>query len=524
MNKLVGYTVLVLGTLGFLLVYGLVNDTIRDIAYEGSGLQFVSIGKEDAIKSDHTEPFTIKYYTNQKGDRLDFYMTNGLTFEGYTLYVYEGASTEDNVYTLAEKAVRNEIQFTDTLNNLSRDKFFDFITSMDNFEGAKLNKYNYVDGWFGFLDDTVIIFVIFGLIFFVICLLSNSFFAYLNKNISGLIEWGIIGLLYIGFSYLIGLTNFPMWYPCDPLLHDYRNFASLLLPFILFRYVKYKSSHLEFSDREIIKFFTIIIGTFVIGYILSRIGFAIDSSKFGKILMIEPHGPFKLFMGFAVSLAAGNLLANLVLRMIKMRGSEKILKKTELALNTSSANLQSLHSTINPHFLYNSLNSIASTAKVDGDKTEKMALALSSFYKYITNSKNENTTTLSEEIEMLENYLEIEKIRFEEVLTVDLDIDANSTNCNLPRLLLQPLVENAIKYGYNESGINVKIKAQKIDNQLVIKIFDSGSNFGSDMQIGFGIKSVNQKLNMLYPDNHTLEFNKVPSKHILISINQNKII
>ena len=180
MNKLVGYTVLVLGTLGFLLIYGLVSDSIRDIAYEGSGLQFVSIGKEDAIKSDHTEPYTIKYYTNQKGDNLDFYMTNGLTFDGYTLYVYEGASTEDNVYTLAEKAVRNEIQFTDTLNLLSRDNFFDLLTSMDNFKGAKLNKYNYVDGWFGFLDDTVIIFLIFGLIFFVVCLLTNSFFAYMT--------------------------------------------------------------------------------------------------------------------------------------------------------------------------------------------------------------------------------------------------------------------------------------------------------------------------------------------------------
>ena len=146
------------------------------------------------------------------------------------------------------------------------------------------------------------------------------------------------------------MSNFPMWYPFDPILNDSRSYASVLLPFILFRYVKHRINHLEFSDREVIKFFTIIIGTFVIGYILSRIGFAIDSSNFGNILMMEDHGPFKVIMGMAVSIAGGNLLANLVLRMIEMRGSEKLLKKTEFALDASTANLQSLQSTINPHF------------------------------------------------------------------------------------------------------------------------------------------------------------------------------
>ena len=85
------------------------------------------------------------------------------------------------------------------------------------------------------------------------------------------------------------------------------------------------------------------------------------------------------------------------------------------------------------------------------------------------------------------------------------------------------MVENAIKYGYSESGIKVKIVAEKLDDQLNIKIFDSGTDFGPDMQIGFGIKSVTQKLDLLYPEQHSIEFKNTPSKHILIEIDQNEI-
>ncbi|MFT4537036.1 MAG: two-component system LytT family sensor kinase, partial [Saprospiraceae bacterium] len=112
---------------------------------------------------------------------------------------------------------------------------------------------------------------------------------------------------------------------------------------------------------------------------------------------------------------------------------------------------------------------------------------------------------------------------FEDNLTVEIDVSSNAINCKLPRLLLQPLVENAVKYGYGESGINVKITAERISDQLIIRIYDSGAEFGLDMQIGFGIKSVNQKLELLYPDQHTLEFKNSPAKHILIEINQNEV-
>lgn len=517
MNKLVGYTVLVLGTLSVLLILGLVNDGMKDIVFEKNGLQFENLSKRNAI----TPTADIQFFSSQKEGEITMYKNSGYRNKGQwtNLLVYKSNIPNENIHTLAIKALSGQASDS-VIMNLDKNAMIDLIASLEDYRGAKLSRYNAESGWFGYIDDTVIIFVLFGFLFFFICLIVNSLSYYLSKKVNSKLQWFIPGLLILSLAYYSTLPGFSIWAPFSKNLNWVICFATIFLPFLVFRFMKKVSSDLEFSDKEVIKFFTIIIATYFIGFVCSQIGFSFDSKKFNNIFMIYNHGPHPLVMGMTISLATGNLLANLVLRMIKMRGSEKILKQTELALDTSSANLQSLQSTINPHFLYNSLNSIASTAKVDGDKTEKMALALSSFYKYITNRKNENTTTLSEEIEMLENYLEIEKIRFEEVLTVNLDIDIDATDCLLPRLLLQPLVENAIKYGYSESGINVKIKAEKIDNQLIIKIFDSGSDFGSDMQIGFGIKSVSQKLNMLYPDNHTLEFNNIPTKHILIMIDQ----
>lgn len=521
MNKLVGYTVLVLGTLGFLLIYGLVNDGMKDIVYEKNGLQFEKLSKYEAA-SPSNEPF---YFISQKNGELTFYSFPGYWNTNYKLdlSLYKTIDTLENLKSLSVKAASNQLDYTEYIRDLHQRDMAALLSKVEGFQGLKLSQYSFEKGWFGYLDDTPIIFVLFGFVLFILCLIFNSILSVLERYFGSTVRWLIPGLLIIGLTYVSVFGNWWIWFPYSQTLNTIRKIATIILPFLLYQIVIGKLSKLDFADREVLKFFTIILGTFGIGYIISQAGFAYDNNIDPNVMMVENHGPHPLIMGFAVALAAGNLLANLVRHMIKMRGSEKILKKTELALDESSANLQSLQSTINPHFLYNSLNSIASTAKVDGNKTEKMALALSSFYKYITNKNDEAITSISEEVEMLENYLKIEKIRFEENLNLDIDINPNAHDCKLPRLLLQPLVENAIKYGYGESGINVRIAAEKIGEQLIIHIYDSGADFGSDMQIGFGIKSVTQKLGLLYPNRHTLEFKNAPKKHILIQIDQNEV-
>ena len=184
------------------------------------------------------------------------------------------------------------------------------------------------------------------------------------------------------------------------------------------------------------------------------------------------------------------------------------------------AELEALTAKTNPHFLYNSLNTIAALAKTDADKTEKMAIELSKFLKYSTNRQSTNLVTVKEEIEMIQTYLKIEKIRFEDQLEYELHIAKNTETQMIPRFLLQPLVENALKHGY-QSGtqkINLAVEASMEMDNLVLKIKDSGAHFGNDLTAGYGLDSVTKKLHLLFPNAHHLELMNVPEKQIKITL------
>jgi two-component system, LytTR family, sensor kinase len=180
----------------------------------------------------------------------------------------------------------------------------------------------------------------------------------------------------------------------------------------------------------------------------------------------------------------------------------------------SSSSLASIQSRINPHFLYNALNSIASLARTEPRKTEEMALQLAKFYGQCSNIKSKPLITLAEELEILKSYLMIEKIRFGDRLQVILPTDDDVMECMIPSFTLQPIVENAIKYGYNteENVISIRITANTNDKSLTLRIYDSGPPFSGDMHSGYGLNSIAKKLKVLYPDRHTISFINEPEK------------
>ena len=148
----------------------------------------------------------------------------------------------------------------------------------------------------------------------------------------------------------------------------------------------------------------------------------------------------------------------------------KISQQSELLVKSQ---LNAIQARINPHFLYNSLNSIAELSGIDSNRTEKMALALSKLFQYNLNRENKMKAKISEEIEMVEQYLFVEKQRFDDRLDFKIDVDKTLKNKEIPKFLLQPLVENAIKHGISkivEKGI-IKIEMKFIESNLSIKIF-----------------------------------------------------
>ena len=221
-----------------------------------------------------------------------------------------------------------------------------------------------------------------------------------------------------------------------------------------------------------------------------------------------------------------NLIYSLNAQQKRLMLNQKDYEITRLNELKTKAELEALTAKTNPHFLYNSLNTIAALAKTDADKTEKMAIELSKFLKYSTNRKGTNLVTLQAEIEMVNTYLKIEKIRFEDQLTFQIEVSDAAKKRLIPRFLLQPLVENALKHGYQigTEQIELTIIARIEVEELVVQIKDSGAPFADDFTAGYGLDSVTKKLHLLFPNRHQLELLNTPEKQIQIRLQDDKII
>jgi two-component system LytT family sensor kinase len=184
------------------------------------------------------------------------------------------------------------------------------------------------------------------------------------------------------------------------------------------------------------------------------------------------------------------------------------------------AELQSLRAKINPHFLYNALNSIASLATTDARKTEQMALELSDFFKYAINREQKQLNTLSEELNATRTYLEIEKVRFGERLSFQIDCPDDLLEIQIPQLLIQPLVENAIKHGLSqitENGL-IRILVSRAESQLKIRVYDNGPAFPDGPLSGFGIQNTQERIALLYGAKATINWQNGADKYVEISI------
>ncbi len=186
----------------------------------------------------------------------------------------------------------------------------------------------------------------------------------------------------------------------------------------------------------------------------------------------------------------------------------------------SKAELNALHSRINPHFLYNSLNSIAGLAHENADQTEHMALSLSKLFRYSINKEQSDWTTFKEELEMVRIYLDVEKVRFGDRLTYSVNISKELEEHEIPRFIIQPLVENAVKHGISNlvEGGEIKVSITKEGSSILITVSDSGHPFPADLIPGFGLQSIYDKLEILYSNRFEMSFLDEPVKQVKLKL------
>jgi hypothetical protein len=191
--------------------------------------------------------------------------------------------------------------------------------------------------------------------------------------------------------------------------------------------------------------------------------------------------------------------------------SEKNAKEARLESLVKETELKMLRSQINPHFLFNSLNSVSSLTITDPEKAREMVIKLSEFMRYALSKKDEQPVSLRSELENLRLYLDIEKVRFGDRLYTEENIEEKCLDIKMPVMILQPLYENAIKHGVYESTECVRIKTKVSCNNGYLEIVIS-NNYdqapSSAKGTGTGLINVSRRLDLFYGNNSSVKSTK----------------
>ena len=187
------------------------------------------------------------------------------------------------------------------------------------------------------------------------------------------------------------------------------------------------------------------------------------------------------------------------------RFRDKELKEAELKVLTKEAELKALKMQINPHFLFNSLNSINALIKHSPDQARKMMSLLSDLLRFSLETKEESKIPLKQELEIMHRYLNIERIRFRDRMEVHEEIEQGIDIYKVPAMLLQPLLENSIKHGissHREKGW-ISVKLSKHNNNIRISVSNSMGNPANEVQnkkngLSTGLQNIRKRLNLIY--------------------------
>lgn len=194
----------------------------------------------------------------------------------------------------------------------------------------------------------------------------------------------------------------------------------------------------------------------------------------------------------------------------RRRYEDHRLRASQLEARLATAQLNALRMQLHPHFLFNTLHSISELVHADPPRAERMIVRLSDFLRLTLDNIGVPEIPLRVEIDFLRRYLEIEQMRFESHLTVHWDIDEDLLDARVPNLILQPLIENALKHGIsrNPAPGAVAISCHRAGDHLLLSVSDTGPGvpIPQSRTEGIGLSNTRSRLVRLYGENHMAEF------------------
>jgi len=190
---------------------------------------------------------------------------------------------------------------------------------------------------------------------------------------------------------------------------------------------------------------------------------------------------------------------------------ERTIKEAELKNLVTVAELRSLKFQINPHFIFNSLNSMSALTEIDPKKAKEMIIKLADFLRYILATNEREKNKLSEELKNIRLYLEIEKIRFEDKFDYSEDIEEGCERIEIPNMILQPLFENVVKHAVYETLEKVEVKLIcSIENEFLnITLQNSFDQVSTPKKgAGVGLKNIEERLRLIYHQENLMEMKR----------------
>jgi two-component system LytT family sensor kinase len=211
--------------------------------------------------------------------------------------------------------------------------------------------------------------------------------------------------------------------------------------------------------------------------------------------------------------------------MYYQRFRDRELRTSVLETQLARAQLQALKVQLHPHFLFNTLNSVSELMHQDVRVAERVITRLSDLLRMTLENIGTQEVTLRDEFDFVKGYLEIEQTRFQDRLRVTYDVAPETLDARVPNLLLQPLVENAIRHGISKSsraGL-IWIKSEKQGDRVILRVRDNGPGLKAGghspaANFGIGLSTTRARLEVLYNHNHTLSLNNLPEGGLEVMI------
>ena len=228
---------------------------------------------------------------------------------------------------------------------------------------------------------------------------------------------------------------------------------------------------------------------------------------------LEGHLPLLTW----ISIYASSVFA--VILPLKIWNNTRNEKKLELQqLRLNEARLAALTSQINPHFLFNTLNSVSSLIRTNPEQARNVVYKLSSILRRLLR-KTDNLTTLREELSFIDNYMSIELVRFGDKLRFVAEIEPESLDTMVPSMMLQPIIENSIRHGLSSKvdGGMIRVRSRLLDNRLHILVEDDGvgipeATLATLFEQGIGVSNVNERLKVLFGNEYRMWIDSKPGE------------